>query len=73
MKEHFQVSFAAMLGIGSPGLNLVLDVVNPVLQALLTVGQIGVAIATVLYIYRKWKTAGKKSRRSRKSPPNEAP
>lgn len=66
MKDNFQVSFAAMLGLGSPGLNLVLDIVNPVLQALFTVGQIGVAIVTIIYIYRKWKTAGKKSRRSRK-------
>lgn len=73
MKENLQVSFAAMLGLGSPGLNLFLDTVNPLLHALLTAGQIGVAIATVFYIYRKWKTTGKKKRRSRKSPPNEAP
>lgn len=71
IKEHLQVSFAATLGLGSPGLNWVLDIVNPVLQALFTLGQLGVAIITILYIYRKWKQAGKKTRRSRKSDTNQ--
>lgn len=67
LKEHLQVSFAALFGIGSPGLNLVIDVVEPIVHMGLLLGQLGVAIVTILYIYRKWKQAAKKSRRSRKS------
>lgn len=60
MKDNFQVSLAATLGIGSSGLNQVLDVVNPLLQALLLLGQIGVAAVTVWFIYRKAKNTLKK-------------
>lgn len=68
LKEHAQVSFAALLGVGSPGLNFVLDVVEPILRIGLFMGQLGVAIVTILYIFRKWKQAGKKTRRpARKS------
>lgn len=67
IKENLQVSLAAFLGIGSPGLNLVIDTVEPVLRAALLLGQFGVAIVTILYIYRKWKQAAKKTRRPRKS------
>lgn len=68
MKDNFQVSLAAMLGLGSPGLNLVLDIVNPVLQALFTVGQIGVAIVTIVYIYRKAKNILPKRRKKKETP-----
>jgi uncharacterized membrane protein YqgA involved in biofilm formation len=67
LKEHIQVSLAAIFGIGSPGINHVLEVAEPIIQVALTVGQLGVAIVTILYIYRKWKQAAKKIRRPRKS------
>lgn len=73
IKENLPVYLAAAVGLGPPGLNSVLDIVNPVLQALFTVGQLGVAIITIIYIYSKWKTVGKKSRRSRKGSKDEAP
>lgn len=60
MKDNLQVSLAATLGIGSSGLNPVLDVVNPWLQALLLLGQIGVAVVTIWFIYRKAKNTPKK-------------
>lgn len=67
LKENIQVAAASVLGLGSPGINHFIEVVEPMLQVLLTVGQIGVAIATILYIFRKWKQAAKKTRRARKS------
>lgn len=67
MKDNFQVSLAALLGFGSPGLNLILDVVNPVLQVLLALGQIGVAVTTLWFIYRKAKNIRPK-RRKKKEP-----
>jgi hypothetical protein len=67
LKEHLQVSLAAIFGIGTPGLHHIIEVAEPVIQAALTVGQLGVAIVTILYIYRKWKQAAKKTRRPRKS------
>lgn len=73
LKENLQVSVAAAFGIGSPGLNLVLNAVEPALRAGLLIGQLGVAIVTILYIYRKWKQAGKKTRRSTRKTTNETP
>jgi len=67
LKDHLQVTLAALLGVGSPGLSGVLAVSEPYLQASLVVGQIGVAIVTILYIYRKWEQVEKTVRRPRKS------
>ena len=70
MKDNFQVSLAALFGFGSPGLNLVLDVVNPLLQALLLLGQVGVAAVTIWFIYRKAKNVTPKRRKKKDSPPH---
>jgi hypothetical protein len=72
LKEHLQVSLAAIFGIGSPGMNQVIEVAEPVLRMALTIGQFGVAVVTILYIYRKWKQTAKKIRRPRK-PKDETP
>lgn len=66
MRDNFQVSLAATLGLGSPGINLALDIVNPVLQSLLTAGQVGVAAVTIWFIYRKITNLPTKRRKKKK-------
>ncbi len=56
--KNWGVTIAAITGIGSPDvLNWVglIESLNPLLDALVRAGQIGVAVVTILYIYRKSK------------------
>lgn len=51
-----KVYAAALFGFSFPGLNVFLENIEPLLKALVLVGQFGVAAITVLYIYSKWKS-----------------
>lgn len=51
-----KVYAAATFGFGFPGLNVFLENIEPLLKALVLLGQIGVAAVTVVYIYSKWKS-----------------
>lgn len=67
-RDSFKVTFASILGLGAPSVNWVVEAGEPLLKLLVLAGQLGVAIVTILYIFRKWKNAAKKQnpRRSRK-------
>lgn len=56
MSDNFRVTIAAVFGAGSPVTNWFVDL-GPLLNVLLTLGQVGVAAVTILYIFRKWKNA----------------
>jgi hypothetical protein len=47
----FKVSGAAVLGFSTPVVNTFLENVDPVLKTLILFGQVGIAFATVGYIY----------------------
>ncbi len=55
MTERLKVGVAAILGMATPGTNLFLDGIEPMLKILLLLGQIAVAFVTTAYIYSKWK------------------
>lgn len=54
MSDNVRVAVAAVFGAGSPATNWFLNL-GPVLDILLTIGQVGVAVVTMLYILRKWR------------------
>lgn len=56
--NDFKVSAAAFTGLVSPNLTWLLDL-EPTLKALLLLAQIGVAVATFLYVLAKWRKARK--------------
>lgn len=53
--QDIKVYAAAILGIGTPGVNGWLENIGPIFEALVHLGQVGVAVVTILYILRKWK------------------
>ena len=59
MNEQLKVYSAALLGVTPPFLSGLLGALEPILKILLLAGQLGVAIATILYILRKWHNARK--------------
>ncbi len=57
------VTFAAAAGMGTPdALTFVTDKLSSVVELFVRLGQLGVAIMTILYIYRKWKSAADKKK-----------
>ena len=56
MNDNFRVGIAAFFGAGSPAASWFLNL-GPFLDVLVTVGQLGVALVTILYILRKLKNA----------------
>jgi hypothetical protein len=59
-RENIRVTLAAIFGFSAPGVNWVIDFAEPLMKVLVLGGQLGVAIVTICYIYRKWKNVGKK-------------
>lgn len=55
MIKDAKVYLASLLGFGAPSVNFFLDHIGTVLQNLVLLGQFGVAVVTILYIYSKWK------------------
>jgi len=64
MRVDLKVYSASLVGTGAPVVNLIFDNLEPLLKALVLMGQAGVAFVTILYIYSKWKN-------SRKGPPKD--
>lgn len=56
MNDNIRVGIAAFFGAGSPATSWFLNL-GPALDVLLTIGQVGVAAVTILYILRKWRNA----------------
>jgi hypothetical protein len=63
MMDNLKVFFAATFGFGSPVANLFIDSSIPLLNALVLVGQISVAVATTVYIWRKAQALRRKNKR----------
>jgi hypothetical protein len=57
--EWARVKCAALLGFGLPAFNSILVNMTPWLDALIKIGQVGVATATILYILAKWNKTRK--------------
>lgn len=53
--DDIKVYSAAAFGVGFPGVNLLLQDWEPILKAAVLLGQFGVAVVTILYVYRKWR------------------
>jgi hypothetical protein len=51
--DNLKVSVAAIVGVATPATNWLIVSAEPVLRLVLLVGQIGVAVATIVYIYHK--------------------
>jgi uncharacterized membrane protein len=60
---HYGVTVAAILGLGGPDLIMLFQKLGPVLDGLVRIGQFAVAIATVIYIYKKGKTISRRKRK----------
>lgn len=55
MIQDAKVYSAALFGFSIPGMNWFVHTLEPVLNAMVMLGQVGVAVVTILYIYSKWK------------------
>lgn len=60
MTEHgipdwVKVKFAAIVGISAPWVMHLAEKISPILDILIKVGQVGVAVVTILYIFAKWR------------------
>lgn len=53
--DDVKVAVAALFGTGSPAINWFVVSLGPILDTLLTAGQISVAVVTALYVYKKWR------------------
>jgi hypothetical protein len=53
--DLMKVKLAAVVGIGSPWLTDLFLKFGPALDFIIKLGQVGVAIVTILYIWRKWR------------------
>lgn len=76
MKLNFidvKVAGASFLGLAGPDVfNGTVDFfskISPVLDGFVRLGQVGVATATIFYIFKKWKTVGKRPRKKKVSQP----
>jgi hypothetical protein len=50
-----KVYLASLFGFGAPSMNMFLDHAEPILKDLVLLGQFGVAVVTILYVFSKWK------------------
>lgn len=64
--ENVKVGAAFTLGFGAPATNLAVSDAEPVLKVVLLLVQIAVAVATTLFILRKWKNAEKPAPKRRR-------
>lgn len=55
MPEWVKIKTAAIIGVTVPWITELFAKAGPVLDALIKVGQVGVAVATILYILAKWR------------------
>jgi hypothetical protein len=62
MKHDVQVGSAAFIGSAASSIGLFLGDLEPVLRALVSVGQVAVAVATVWYILAKIRVLNKKKK-----------
>lgn len=62
MRDNIRVAVAAVFGAGSPAANWFVNL-GPLLDVLLTAGQVGVAVVTMLYIVRKWRALKSKAKK----------
>ncbi len=59
MSEWAKVKVAAVIGVTVPWFTSLFEKAGPILDILIKLGQIGVAIVTILYIWSKWKKISK--------------
>lgn len=57
MSDNAKVLAVAAVGTVLPITTRVFESAEPILQILLTAGQIGVAAVTIMYVFRMWKNA----------------
>ena len=61
MPEWVKVKVAAVIGVTVPWLTGIFEKAGPVLDLVIKLGQVGVAVATILYILAKWRKVRKDS------------
>lgn len=58
--SDWKVLSMAVVGLGGPDVaNSFLNNFSSVIEVFVRLGQVGVAVVTILYIYRKWRNAKK--------------
>lgn len=70
MEDHPVMIFAAA-NLGLEAVHKWTDLIQPVISSLVSLGQVAVAIVTVIYIIRKTNRLGTKKRRAIKKATNE--
>lgn len=63
IQANYGVTVAAILGLGGPDLIMLFQKLGPVLDGMVRIGQFAVAVATVLYIYKKGKMLSSRKKR----------
>jgi len=67
LEAQWPVTLFAVLGLGGPdALNMIFSNLDPILDALVRLGQFGVAVFTCIYIYRKGLTLKPRKRKAKK-------
>lgn len=61
--DWVKVKIAAVFGVGTPWLGSSADHLNPILDILLKLGQVGVVTFTVLYTYSMWRNSRKNNKK----------
>lgn len=58
VNADWKLTLAAATGLGGPdAVSAFFNSIGPLLEGLVRLGQIGVAVVTILYIYRRWKNS----------------
>lgn len=66
MLDNIKVFTASLIGFGSPGVNWLIDVGEPVMKVLVLAGQFGVAVVTIVYIVYKCRELARSKTRRKK-------
>ncbi len=61
--ETLKVNTFAFLGFSTPAVNLLLKELEPTLNFLILMGQVGITALTVLYLYRKWRLLARRKKK----------
>lgn len=65
LQSHWGVTFAAVGGLSIPDVAEFFKTADPIIDGFVRLGQVAVAVATVIYIVKKWKSPTTRRRRKK--------
>ena len=65
LHSHWGVTLAAAGGLGLPDVAEWFKVADPIIDGFVRLGQVGVGIATMIYIVKKWKSTPARRRKKK--------